>query len=217
MPNAHDADEFDLGSDSEIRLHGVAKSYPASTELVTALRAVLAVLRPHFNDVSELKGQIGLAPRHVHLMIQLAMGGAQSVSDLARQLSLTLASASQAVNVLAERGYVVRHEDPSDHRRTIVSLSAVTAASAQAIATSRLAPLERVLSTIESETLHTVTRTLNTIALKLVDELHRTDTSASVTASPFTKDRTDEVAPTQEQQPSLRFTENRHNFGGTNS
>ena len=50
----------------------------------------------------------GLAPRHMNLLVSLALGGPMSVSDLSARL---------------EVGLVVRSEDQTDRRRTIVDLA----------------------------------------------------------------------------------------------
>lgn len=63
------------------------------------------------------------APRHVIALFHLATKGPMSVSELATSLGVTLTTASLSVTQMAESGLVVRSEDPSDHRRTIVAVS----------------------------------------------------------------------------------------------
>jgi DNA-binding MarR family transcriptional regulator len=65
----------------------------------------------------------GLAPRHMNLLITLALGGPMSVSDLSARLDVGLATTSLVVGELGRVGIVVRTEDPNDRRRTIVELA----------------------------------------------------------------------------------------------
>ena len=65
----------------------------------------------------------GLAPRHMNLLVSLALGGPMSVSDLSARLEVGLATASLIVGELGRVGLVVRSEDPNDRRRTIVDLA----------------------------------------------------------------------------------------------
>jgi DNA-binding MarR family transcriptional regulator len=211
--------EANVGIDNEssydeIRLHGVAHSYPSTSALVKALRGILEVLRPHFNGVQEFKGQGGLAPRHVHVMVQLAMSGAQSVSDLARQLSLTLASTSQAVGYLAESGLVVRQEDPLDHRRTLVTLSELAAASAKNIAVTRLAPLEHVLQSFDEDRIQALTQTLEEITKKLNAELQQNNTHSDPEQKEGRNGPASSQDPSSTVRPTLRFTESNYPLGG---
>ena len=63
------------------------------------------------------------APRHLLALFYLSAKGQMSVSDLASLLGVTLTTASLSVTQMANAGLVEREEDPTDHRRTIVSIS----------------------------------------------------------------------------------------------
>ena len=63
------------------------------------------------------------APRHIMALFHLAVSGPMSVSELATHLGVTLTTASLSVTQMAAAGLVIREEDPTDHRRTIVSIS----------------------------------------------------------------------------------------------
>jgi len=65
----------------------------------------------------------GLAPRHMNLLVSLALGGPMSVSELSARLEVGLATASLIVGELGRVGLVVRSEDQTDRRRTIVDLA----------------------------------------------------------------------------------------------
>lgn len=99
---------------------------PISTEqaqdLLMSLFTLARQLRPSgttkFSSDSEPP-----APRHVLALFHLSTKGPMSVSDLASSLGVTLTTASLAVTQMANLGLVDREEDPTDHRRTIVSIS----------------------------------------------------------------------------------------------
>jgi len=65
----------------------------------------------------------GLAPRHMNLLVTLALAGPISVSELSARLEVGLATTSLVVGELSRVGIVVRTEDPNDRRRTIVELA----------------------------------------------------------------------------------------------
>jgi DNA-binding MarR family transcriptional regulator len=65
----------------------------------------------------------GLAPRHMNLLINLALAGPLSVSELSARLGIGLATTSLLVGELGRVGIVIRTEDATDRRRTIVDLA----------------------------------------------------------------------------------------------
>ena len=67
--------------------------------------------------------RFGLAPRHMNVMILLALAGPLSVSQLSSRLEVGLPTASLLVGELGRVGVVVRQEDERDRRRTIVDLA----------------------------------------------------------------------------------------------
>src|SRR6202035_2327954 len=62
-----------------------------------------------------------LGPRHVAALQQLR-GAPLTVSELAARLGLTLPTVSGVVADLDRAGFVERHPDPADRRRTIVAV-----------------------------------------------------------------------------------------------
>ncbi|WP_285564996.1 MarR family winged helix-turn-helix transcriptional regulator [Streptomyces sp. RTGN2] len=57
--------------------------------------------------------------RTVHdFALHSILSGADSVSELARRMSVTRQAAAKTIAVLEERGYVARRPDPADRRRT---------------------------------------------------------------------------------------------------
>jgi DNA-binding MarR family transcriptional regulator len=62
-----------------------------------------------------------LSPRHIAALEQL-LGGPVSVSELASRLGLTLPTVSGVLADLDRAGFIERHPDPADRRRTIVQV-----------------------------------------------------------------------------------------------
>ena len=90
----------------------------------------------------------GLAARHLHAMIPLAVDGPMTVNDLAAKLALAPASTSQLVGELGEAGLVTRETDPVDRRRARISLRVHLISMITALAEERLRPLRAALSRI---------------------------------------------------------------------
>ncbi|HLX51438.1 MAG TPA: MarR family transcriptional regulator [Streptosporangiaceae bacterium] len=63
-----------------------------------------------------------LGPRHVAALEQLREGPV-TVSELASRLGLTLPTVSGVLADLGRAGFVDRHSDPADRRRTIVQIT----------------------------------------------------------------------------------------------
>ncbi len=95
----------------------VARLAPLLPQLVLAYQR-----RGEVPDVLRRAGALG--QRHVGALITLAIGGPQSVSELAQRTEMTIAHASLVVGELARAGLVEREHDQQDRRRIIVSLSA---------------------------------------------------------------------------------------------
>jgi DNA-binding MarR family transcriptional regulator len=64
-----------------------------------------------------------LAPRHLSLMAYLIFDGPLGVNELASRLEVAPATVSLMVSDLSRQGILVRQEDESDRRRTIVSIA----------------------------------------------------------------------------------------------
>ena len=96
-------------------------------ELLPLLPALSkAMVRRSHEVPAAIKGQwheYGLAPRHMNLLLNLALAGPMSVSDLSVRLGISLATTSLLVGELGRVGLVTRTEDEADRRRTIVDLA----------------------------------------------------------------------------------------------
>src|ERR1700689_2009972 len=62
-----------------------------------------------------------LSPRHVAALEQIR-GGPLTVGELASRLGLTLPTVSGVLADLDRAGFIERHPDPADRRRTIVAV-----------------------------------------------------------------------------------------------
>ena len=93
--------------------------------------------------------QYGLAPRHMNLLITLALAGPLSVSDLSARLGIGLATTSLLVGELGRVGLVARTEDESDRRRTIVDLAPGQRQAIGAFVAKRAGVLQTALETLE--------------------------------------------------------------------
>src|SRR5690348_17612020 len=85
-----------------------------------------------------------LGPRHVAALEQL-LGGPVTVSELASRLGLTLTTVSGVLADLDRAGFIERHPDPADRRRTIVQVVPAQAALIGEWLDGAARPLARVL------------------------------------------------------------------------
>jgi DNA-binding MarR family transcriptional regulator len=97
-------------------------------------------------ELTELLGAHGLAARHLHLLIAIAVGGPLPVGALARRVALAPASTSQLVNELLRAGLVTRATDPDDRRRALVAVHDDLRPTVAAVAETRLDPFRAALT-----------------------------------------------------------------------
>ncbi len=94
-------------------------------ELTAWVPQISAHLRRAHTDmppvIREMFAAAGLGPRHGAVLGYVLSSGPASVSEVARQLGLSLTNASQLSGELTRAGLVRRHSDPADHRRTLLS------------------------------------------------------------------------------------------------
>jgi DNA-binding MarR family transcriptional regulator len=89
-----------------------------------------------------------LGPRHVAALEQLR-DGPVTVSELAWRLGLTLPTVSGVLADLDRAGFVERHADPADRRRTIVRISPAQQALIGEWLDGAASPLARVLDQLD--------------------------------------------------------------------
>jgi DNA-binding MarR family transcriptional regulator len=93
--------------------------------------------------------QAGLAPRHMNLLLTVALGGPMSVSDLSARLGVGLATTSLLVGELGRVGLLARTEDEADRRRTIVDLAPTNRETIVGFVRRRAGVLKSALETLE--------------------------------------------------------------------
>jgi DNA-binding MarR family transcriptional regulator len=86
-----------------------------------------------------------LSPRHVAALQQLR-DGPLTVSELAGRLELTLPTVSGVLADLDRAGFVERHPDPADRRRTIVQIAPAQTVPVRQWLDGAADPLARVLA-----------------------------------------------------------------------
>ncbi|HEY4020056.1 MAG TPA: MarR family transcriptional regulator [Pseudonocardiaceae bacterium] len=74
-------------------------------------------------DLDEVFTRKRLTARHGAVLAQLLPDRSCTVTDLAGRLGVSLSTVSELVGSLADAGLATRREDPSNRRRTLVSLS----------------------------------------------------------------------------------------------
>jgi DNA-binding MarR family transcriptional regulator len=84
----------------------------AAAQLVEGIQG--SVLTKGFDDVR---------PVHGYVFVRISAGGA-TVADVAEHLGVTKQAASQLVEYLVQRGYVIRVQHPEDARARLLSLTA---------------------------------------------------------------------------------------------
>jgi DNA-binding MarR family transcriptional regulator len=142
-----------------------------AAELLSALRTVVKRLeRAPIRGEADAKHDVKLAnpaPRHVAALMQVVADEGMSVSTLAGQLGVSLATASQVVTDLEASGLVERFEDPTDRRRTLIRVGDSHRALADALLETRLRPVQRALDQMRPADQKALVRGLELIAQEL--------------------------------------------------
>jgi DNA-binding MarR family transcriptional regulator len=156
--------------------HGSVTGAPASQldELRRVLRQVLRGLwhrrRPPAELLELVASEPPLGPRHVSVLAHVAAEGDRTVSEIARDLGLSLPAASKLTRDLADHRLVRRREDADDRRRTVVDLDDATAAQVRAWLRSRNRPLERALAALDEGERAAFLKGLHALADALMEE-----------------------------------------------
>jgi len=117
-----------------------------------------------------VSGEPRLGRRHVATLAQVGAAGAQTVSEIADAVGVSLPAASKLTTELEAHGLVHRSEDPGDRRRTVVELDPATAEHVHAWLTARDRPLERALETLTVDERGALLKGLRALADALGDE-----------------------------------------------
>lgn len=84
------------------------------------LRVVPKVMRVLASEMRQQPG--GLAPAHFRVMLMLTKRP-MSLTDLAESQSVSLATMSKSIDVLVDRGWVIRRRDLHDRRKLALEIS----------------------------------------------------------------------------------------------
>jgi DNA-binding MarR family transcriptional regulator len=111
--------------------------------LMQVFRRVSRGMR-RWQDGAVPSATVPLSPRHVAALEQL-LGSPITVGELASRLGLTLPTVSGVLADLDRAGFIERHPDPADRRRTIVQVVPAQAAVIGEWLDGAAMPLARVL------------------------------------------------------------------------
>ncbi|MFG2140113.1 MarR family winged helix-turn-helix transcriptional regulator [Streptomyces sp. NPDC048650] len=122
---------------------------------------LVPLLEPHFrgavvralmpDQLREAMESHGLTPRHGAVLPQLLAAQPLTVGEIARRLQVSLPTASELVGGLSRAGIVERTEDPTNRRRTLVSLSETYRAPLETFVARRGEPLLRALDGLSAD------------------------------------------------------------------
>jgi DNA-binding MarR family transcriptional regulator len=99
-------------------------------------------------ELQQLLRAKGLAMRHLHVLMPLAIEGPMIVNRLAECVALAPATTSQLVGELRDAKLITRRVDPTDRRRALVSIRNELRASVIAVAEGRLRPFRATLASL---------------------------------------------------------------------
>jgi DNA-binding MarR family transcriptional regulator len=133
-------------SRSEVSQAQLAELLP----LLTGMAKAMTRRAQEVPDAIKLDWQrYGLAPRHMRLLVSLALTGPMSVSEISARLDVGLATASLLVGELGRTGLVIRREDATDRRRTIVELAPAHREAVRNFVSRRAGVIKAALETLE--------------------------------------------------------------------
>jgi DNA-binding MarR family transcriptional regulator len=107
-----------------------------------------------------------LSPRHVAALEQL-LGGPVTVGELASRLGLTLPTVSGVLADLDRAGFIERHPDPADRRRTIVAVIPAQASLIGEWLDGAAKPLARVLDQLSPSEQEAFLKAMNLLETEL--------------------------------------------------
>ena len=138
--------------------------------LMQVFRRVSRGMR-RWQDGAAPSATVPLSPRHVAALEQL-LGGPVTVGELASRLGLTLPTVSGVLADLDRAGFIERHPDPADRRRTIVAVIPAQASLIGEWLDGAAKPLARVLDQLSPSEQEAFLKAMNL----LETELHSQDT-----------------------------------------
>lgn len=122
-----------------------------------------------WQDRSAPPGPAPLGPRHVAALEQLR-GGPVTVSELATRLGLSLPTVSGVLADLDRAGFVERHPDPADRRRTIAQITPAQATPIGQWLDGAARPLARVLDKLDTSEQQAFLKAMDLLETELRDQ-----------------------------------------------
>lgn len=113
------------------------------------------------------KDQQALNPRHAMALMHLILHEPITVSELAARLEVSIASMSLMIADLAKHGYVLRREDPDDHRKTLVTVIPEHRAQVEELMARQTAALRRTLDGLAPEERAAFVKAVRSLAQEL--------------------------------------------------
>lgn len=155
---------------------GVPVAERVSNEQLSSAVSLILAMMPIVRTIKARAGScqlhgMSITPRHMQAVMQILLVGSLTVSELADELQLSLASISLIVSQLALAGLLERHEDPLDHRRTVVGPGAEFDRFVGEVLGERFQPLIQALATLSSEDRETLDRLAHLLSSKLIETL----------------------------------------------
>jgi DNA-binding MarR family transcriptional regulator len=137
------------------------------------LAELLGRLMMHLNRASSpelfrMLAELGLSITQVKTLHVLLDSGDVNVKDVAERLGMSLPAMSRALDGLVQRGYVERHESPTDRRARLVRLLPAGRALLTEFEHGRVTALKELTATLSDEE----RAGLHAALLPLVERIH---------------------------------------------
>jgi DNA-binding MarR family transcriptional regulator len=146
-------------------------------ELLEALPPVMHFLRKHLRGRRRT-----LSMPQLRALALLGSTPAANLSAVADYLDTSLPTTSRIVTGLVSRGFVVRHECPSDRRQVELSLTAKGRAAMESARATARQKLVEELSTLDVAELRSVSRAMSLLNSVFAPQIRGADPCASRTA-----------------------------------
>jgi DNA-binding MarR family transcriptional regulator len=138
---------------------------------------VLGALRAFGADVDRMDGTVathlGLNRSDLRVMELLNRSGTLPAGEVAKATGLTTAAVTTVIDRLANRGFVVRRDDPLDRRRVLVAPTAQANAASDALFAELLHELRESLVSYSDEELDTILSFLTDIRAVFARRMER--------------------------------------------
>jgi DNA-binding MarR family transcriptional regulator len=120
-------------------------------------------------ELFRMLAELGLSITQVKTLHVLLDSGDVNVKEVAERLGMSLPAMSRALDGLVQRGYVERHESPTDRRAKLVRLLPAGRALLTEFEHSRVTALKELTATLSDDE----RARLHTALLPVVERIHR--------------------------------------------